>query len=81
MGLAEVAKCDRTIDRRENFREADLGWLTCENIPTSDSALGADEARSFQCKQDLFEVGLRKSCALSNIANRSRTGLASSERE
>ena len=73
MWLAEVAKCDRAIDCREYFRQPNLGWLTCENIPTSNSALRADEARSLQGKQDLFKVGLRKACALSDITNRSRS--------
>ncbi len=81
MGLAKIAKGDRSVDRRDNFGEPDILRGTGQHVSASDTALGLDESCSLEGKQDLLKIGLGERGSRRNVAYRSRAGLFAMERE
>ena len=68
VGLTEVARHDGTVDGTHDLAEGDLIGQSGEHIAAPDASLGADEACSLQCQQDLLEVGLGKARSFGDIA-------------
>lgn len=74
MRCAEVAQCDRSIDRRDDLGEANLRRRSCERVSAADSSFGFHQSSTLEREQDLFQVGLGQGSALGDVANRGRTG-------
>lgn len=72
MGLAEVSYDDRAVDRAHDLAQSDLVRQPREHVAASHAALGADEAGTFQCQQDLLQVGLGKPGPLGDVPDRCR---------
>jgi hypothetical protein len=58
MGLTEVARHDRAIDRRDDLGERDPLRRTSQHVAAPDTALGTYETDALEAQKDLFEVGL-----------------------
>jgi hypothetical protein len=71
----EVASGDRAVDRGHDLAEGDLLRWPGEHIAAPDAPLGADQPRALERKEDLFEVRLRQTGALGQVANRRRARL------
>jgi hypothetical protein len=67
--FAKVASHNGSIDSGHDFGQGDGGGFASQNVATADATLGADEAHAFQAQQDLLEVGLGESGALSEVAH------------
>jgi hypothetical protein len=48
VGLAEVARCDRSIDRRDDFGQGDGLRSSSQDVPAAHAALGANETGALQ---------------------------------
>lgn len=59
VGLAEVAGLDRPVDGADDLAESDVGRRAGQDVAAADPPLRADQAGSFECQQDLLQVGLR----------------------
>ena len=72
VGLAEIAERDRSVDRRDDLRQPDLGRRSIQDVATADTALGPHEAGALERQQDLLEVRLGQAGALGDVADRRR---------
>lgn len=69
VGLTEIAEHDRAVHCRHDLGESDLLRGTGQNVPTSDPSLGTHEPRALEGQEDLFEVRLRQTRALCDVAH------------
>lgn len=58
MRLPEVAKCDRAVDRSDDFGKANVLRRAGQNVSATDSTFGLYEAGALECQQDLLEIRL-----------------------
>lgn len=81
VGRAEIAECDRTIDGGYDVGKLDVGRVACEHISAADSALRLDDSCTFQCEQNLFQVGLGEGRSFSDVAHGRRTRFVGVKRQ
>ena len=77
----EIAEGDRSVDRGDDRAEGDLLRWSCEDVSATDAALGLHEARTFERKEDLLEVGLGEPRTFRDVADRSRNAVVAAKRE
>ena len=70
--LSEISEDNWPVDSGDDLREANLiGWAA-EYVSTADAPLRAHQTRALQGEQDLFEIWLRQSRSLGDVAHRGR---------
>ena len=81
--LAEIAERDRSINCGDDLGEANLICGSRKYVSTTHAALALDQPRTFKCKENLLQIGLRQTCAVSNVADAGWPGgiLMQSERQ
>ena len=67
--LAEVADRDRSVDRRDDLRQLDSGWVPGQDIAATDAAFGAHQPGALEGEEDLLEVWLGQPRSLGDIAH------------
>lgn len=73
MRLTEVPQSDWSVHRGDDLGQVNLGCRSCENVASSDTALGSHQTGALQCEKNLFEVGLGQSGSFGNVTNRRGT--------
>jgi hypothetical protein len=68
--LAEVTGGDRAVDGGDDLGQADLFGESGQDVPASNAAFGANQARSFEGEEDLFKIGLGESGPLGDVPHR-----------
>lgn len=69
VGRPEVSECDGPVHCRDHVGQLDVVGIAGENVSTADAALGLHDSGTFECEENLFEVGLWKCGAFRNVAN------------
>ena len=67
--LAEVAKCDGTVDGSHDHADRYLGGVAGHHVAAADTAFGTNESGTLEGEQDLLQVGLGQACPLCNVPN------------
>ncbi len=68
--LAEIARHNWSVDRRDHFSERDRPGGSCEHVPAADATLGPYESGALEGEENLFEVRLGKTRPFGDIAHR-----------
>lgn len=72
VGLTEVAKTDRPVDRTENLADSDFDGRAGKHVAAPDATLRSNETRTLQRQQNLLEIRLWNCRAFGDIAHRRR---------
>ncbi len=58
MRLPKVTKSDRSVDRGNDFRKANVLRRARKDVSAADTSLGLNEASTLERQQDLLEIRL-----------------------
>lgn len=72
--LTKISDGDRAIDSRDDLAQLDGGGVASQHVATAHPALGANQARTFESQENLFQIRLGKSGSFCDVAHRRRPG-------